>query len=286
MSYVSIATRFFGPFSRSIRVHFIDIKEDIQRANMMYTIEEYLSTAFFTTSIVFVVELFLLSYIFSLFISDVLVTMLMSLTLSFAFSSLLFFLFYSYPATVAKSRQNKIKKVLPFTVSYLATLASSKLPPITLFKTMSKFKEYGELSQEAETIYRDVELFGMNFSTAVKKQAKRTPSREFGDFLWGLNTVAASGGNLVSYLSQKTDEFMNDYRRRIRKYSQDLSLYVEIYLTLIITGSIFFIVLSSVISTLSGGVGTIAVQSFVVFILLPMLSVGFILLIKSVSPLE
>jgi flagellar protein FlaJ len=286
MSYVGIATKFFGNFSRSVRPQFLDIKEDLLRARMTYTLEEYLSTAFFTTVLVFVVELLLLSFIFGLFLPDIILSVVLSLSLSFALSGLLFFLFYSYPSTVSKSKRSKIKKVLPFAVSYLTTLSSSKLPPITLFKTLSQFKEYGEVAEEAANITRDVELFGMNFSTAVKKQARHSPSKEFSDFLWGLNTVVTSGGDLVSYLKQKTDEFMNDYRRRITKYSQNLSLYVEIYLTLIITGSIFFIVLSSVISTLSGGIGTIAVQGFVVFVLLPMLSIGFLMLVKSVSPME
>ena len=77
---------------------------------------------------------------------------------------------------------------------------------------------------------------------------------------------------------------MNDYRRRIRKYSQDLSLYVEMYLTLIITGSIFFIVLSSIISSISAGLGTIVIQSLIVFIMLPLISVGFIFLIRAANP--
>jgi len=40
------------------------------------------------------------------------------------------------------------------------------------------------------------------------------------------------------------------------------------------------------LSAISGGMGTIVVQSFVVFILLPILSIGFILIIKSTSPTE
>jgi archaellum biogenesis protein FlaJ (TadC family) len=79
---------------------------------------------------------------------------------------------------------------------------------------------------------------------------------------------------------------MEDYRRRIRKYSQDLSVYVEIYMTLIMTGSIFFIVLSSTMSLISGGLGTAALQTFIVLVLLPLLSLGFILMIKGLSPLE
>jgi hypothetical protein len=79
---------------------------------------------------------------------------------------------------------------------------------------------------------------------------------------------------------------MADYQRKIRKFSQDLSLYIEIYLTLIITGSIFFIILSSIIAVLSAGLETVVIQSFIIFVLLPIFSIMFIVLIKSLSPLE
>ena len=165
-------------------------------------------------------------------------------------------------------------------------MASSRVEPVYLFKTIGGFKEYGEVAEEANMIVRDVEVFGMTISTAIKNQARRTSSKDFSELLWGMNTIIISGGDLTSYLKQKAESYMNDYRRRIRKYSQDLSLFVEIYLTLIITGSIFFVVLSSIISTVGGGLATIGIQSFVVFILLPVLSVGFIFVIKAISPIE
>jgi len=286
MSYVNLSYRFFGRISRSIQNSFLDVREDLQMANISYTLEEYLSTALFTTVLAFVLETISLSFLFGILRFSVITSMLLSVTLSVTISGILFFLFYSYPATVSKTRQTKIKKILPFCVSYLATISSSRLPPIVLFRALASFKEYGQIAEEAANIARDVDVFGMTFSAAVKKQAKRSPSTEFRELLWGINSLIASGGDLSFYLKQKSEEMMNDYRRRIRKYAQDLSLFVEIYLTLIITGSIFFIVLSSIISAISGGLGTIFIQAFVVFILLPALSIGFILIIKSISPIE
>ncbi|MBI4174181.1 MAG: type II secretion system F family protein [Candidatus Aenigmarchaeota archaeon] len=283
MGYVELSYRLFGGVVRHVKPNFLDIKDELRQANISYTLEEYLSIALFTTAITFFLEAAMLSFIFGLLVSPALAVIL-ALTLSLTISGILFFLFYSYPTTASKSRGNKIKKVLPFSVSYMATIARSNVPPITIFKTLSEFKEYGELSKEAENIVRDVELFGMTTSAAIKKQAKITPSKEFRDLLFGVNTMVTSGGNLGSYLKDKANELMGDYRRRIRKYSQDLSLYVEMYLTLIITGSIFFIVLSSIISTISAGLGTIMVQTFVVFALLPLLSIGFIILIRATSP--
>lgn len=284
MSYASLSYNLFGGFTKILKPYFLDIKEDLRKANLNYTLEEYLSVAFFTTAATFLLEAVLLSFLFGLFVSP-LIALILAMTLSLTLSGMLFFLFYSYPATASKNRNNKIRKMLPFSVSYMATVASSNVPPIVIFKILSAFKEYGELAKEAETIVRDVEMFGMTTLAAIKKQAKITPSKEMRDLLFGVNTMIMTGGDLGIFLKEKSEEFMNDYRRRIRKYSQDISLYVEMYLTLIITGSIFFIVLSSIISTISAGLGTIMVQTFVVFILLPLLSVAFIVLIKSTNPM-
>ncbi len=285
MSYASIAYRIFGNLSHSIKTYFFDVRENLHKTNINYTLEEYLSIALFTVTITFVLETAMLSFIFGL-LFEPFVSILLAFTLSATISGGLFFFFYTYPGTLVKHRRSQIRKVLPFAVSYMATIASSKISPLEIFKTMSKFKEYGYISKEAEQIVKDVEVFGMSVSTAIKKEAKRTPSKEFGELLWGINGIMTSGGNLADFLQGKGENFMSDYRRRIRKYSQDLSLYVEIYLTLIITGSIFFIVLTSVISALSASLTTILIQSFIVFLLLPLLSIAFIVLIKSASPLE
>ncbi|MEK6888122.1 MAG: type II secretion system F family protein [Candidatus Aenigmatarchaeota archaeon] len=284
MSYASLSYNLFGGFTKNLKPYFLDIKEDLRKANLNYTLEEYLSIAFFTTAVTFLLESLLLSFLFGLFVSP-LIAVILAMTLSMTLSGMLFFLFYSYPTTAAKNRNNKIKKMLPFSVSYMATVASSNVPPIEMFKILSAFKEYGELAKEAESIVRDVEMFGMTTLAAIKKQAKVTPSKDMRDLLFGVNTMIMTGGDVGIFLKEKSEELMNDYRRRIRKYSQDISLYVEMYLTLIITGSIFFIVLSSIISTISSGLGTIMVQTFVVFILLPLLSIAFIILIKSTNPM-
>ena len=283
MSYAGVSYRLFGNLVRYAKPYFLDIKEELRQANISYTLEEYLSIALFTTVVTFIIEATMLSFIFGLLVTPI-IAVILAFTLSMTISGILFFLFYSYPKTASKSRGNKIKKILPFSVSYMATIARSNVPPIIIFKTLSEFKEYGELSKEAENIVRDVELFGMTTAAAIKKQAKITPSKEFRDLLYGINTMITSGGNLGSYLKDRSNELMGDYRRRISKYSQDLSLYVEMYLTLIITGSIFFIVLSSIISTISAGLGTILVQTMVVFLLLPALSIAFIILIRATSP--
>jgi flagellar protein FlaJ len=94
-----------------------------------------------------------------------------------------------------------------------------------------------------------------------------------------------SGGDVRMYLKEKTDILIDDYRRRIRKYSQDMSMLVEIYLTVIMVGSIFFIVLTSIMGG-SNGSDMASIQSFIVFLFLPLTSLGFIALVRMKSPVK
>ena len=151
---------------------------------------------------------------------------------------------------------------------------------------MVGFEEYGEVSKEFEKIYRDVEVFGMDLLGAIRKTASRTPSEELKELLWGLESILTSGSNVENYLREKSRLFIAEYRRRLEKYSDTLSLFIEVYLTVVLVGSVFFIIMTSLMSIIGGGSNTFMVflQFLVVFGILPVVSIGFIVLLKVVSP--
>ena len=283
-SYSRFCYRMMGEYVIPLRKYFLDIKTDIQTAGMSFTLDEYISMAVFTAMVLFISETAALAFIFGLFF-NIFVSVALSLTLSFSMSVMLFFVFYSYPKTVSHSRADQIDRVLPFAVSYMSAIASGNTPPYYMFKTISRISDYGEVSKEAGSIASNMKMFGMNFSDSVKRESSRTPSKNFKEILWGINTTISSGGNVKTYLREKSDLLIDDYRRKIRKYSQDLSMLVEIYLTVIIVGSIFFIVLTSIMGG-EGGLSMIMIQSFIVFVFLPLMSLGFIMLIKLRSPIK
>ena len=183
-------------------------------------------------------------------------------------------------------RKKDIESALPFATTYMATIANSGAPPITMFKVISQFEEYGEISKEVEKIYRDVEVFGMDLIGALRKTANRTPSDELKELLWGLDTVITSGGNISDFLHEKSRLFIAEYGRRLQQYSRTLSVLIEVYLTLILVGSVFFIIITTLMSILGGGGMAYLsfIQFLVIFVILPFVSIGFIFLIKSISP--
>ncbi len=286
MNYVEFSRKKFGWVTNLIRNYFMDIKDDLIRSKIGLTLDEYLSVAVSTTVIAFFIETILLSIIFSFIVKNPFESVIMATTLSFALSGLLFLMFYVYPSSIAKTREKDINLTLPFSSTYFYAMSSGEVLPSQLFKTMSQFKDYGEVSKESKEVYRNVEMFGMDILKSLKTVAESTPSKKLKEFLWGMYTTISSGGNLTEYLKDKSNELMADYANRIEKFSRDMSVYIEIYFTLIIAGSIFFIVLSAVMGIISASPTIVMIQSFVIFIFLPLVSLLFIIFTKSVSPIQ
>jgi flagellar protein FlaJ len=125
----------------------------------------------------------------------------------------------------------------------------------------------------------------MDINTALQRAAVRSPSTKFAELLWGMVSILTTGGNLESYLRGRTKTAMAQYRRALNDYAKTIALYTEIYITLIIVGSLFFIILLAIISPLVGG-NTLFLQTFLVFFFIPLVSVGFIMVLKGASPTE
>jgi len=282
-----LSFKFFGRSLEPFVGYFESIKYDLLKANMGFSLTEYVYVMFFCLLLLFAVEFPIIVVIIAIILRDPAVAFLFSFTITTVVLLLVFFLFYTYPSMTSGKRKKSIDASLPFGATYLATIASSGAPPIAMFKILSQFKEYGELSKETGKIYRDVEAFGMDLVSAVRKTAARTPSEELKELLWGLDTVLTSGGNVGNFLHEKSRAFISEYRRKLEQYSRTLALLIEIYLTVVLVGSIFFIIMTALMSILGGGGGGISmifIQFLVIFIALPFASIGFIALLKAISP--
>jgi len=281
-----LSFKFFGRSLEPFIGYFESIKYDLLKANIGFSLTEYVYVMFFTLLILFAIEFPVIIVIAAIILQDAAIAFLFSFTITIVILLLVFFLFYIYPSMASGKRKKSIDATLPFGTTYLATIASSGAPPIAMFKILSQFKEYGELSKETGKIYRDVEAFGMDLVSAVRKTASRTPSEELKELLWGLDTVLTSGGSIGNFLHEKSRTFIGEYRRRLEQYSRTLALLIEVYLTVVLVGSIFFIIMTALMSMLGGGGGTsiVLLQFLVIFVALPLASIGFIALLKAISP--
>jgi archaeal flagellar protein FlaJ len=283
-----LSFKFFKNSLDPVVDYFESIKTDLLKADIGLSLVEYVYVMFFSVFAFFIVEFPIITVITSLLLKDFVLALLFSFTLNIVIALIVFFFFYTYPSLLSGKRKKDIETALPFATTYMATIANSGAPPITMFKVISQFGEYGEVSKETEKIYRDVEVFGMDIVGAVRKTASRTPSEELKELLWGMDNVITSGGNLGDFLHEKSRNFISEYSRRLEQYAKTLSVLIEVYLTLILVGSVFFVIITALMGLIGGGGGMgnylSFIQFLVIFIVMPFVSMGFIVLIRTISP--
>ena len=291
--YIRMSYKYLGKFVEdNVESYFSDIHDDLKKIGFKLTLSEYLSMALMTSLIVFVIQVPLLSIIFTItFLSRGLgVAIVGGLLLGFIggliSGILIFFLFYVYPRFVIDEYKKQIGNELPFATLYLATMAGTGMTLLAMFKTLSKFKEFKIVSKESYKIVEDTEIIGNNIIDAISKIANRTNSEQFKELLWGIRSTIMVGGDLRSYLHEKSISYMQDYKRNLSKFTQQLSLMIEIYITLVIVGSIFFLILTTILANIGTiSPSTIVLMQFVIVILIfPLVSAGFIILFKGMSP--
>lgn len=286
MNYGEFSYKLFHDFSKKYSYLFKDIQEDLLESNIKYSIQEYFASMLMTLVLstpliaVFTIALFLL-------VNDLLISIIGGLIFYSLVAAGIIALFYLYPSQQASSINKRIENALHFAVIYMETLAGTGAPPHLLFRILGSFEEFSEISKLSRKISRDIEIFGMDPAEAISKAAEKTPSPNMKELLWGMKATITSGGDLKSYLSEKARGFTNDYRRSLEEFTQILAVLLEIYITIVIVGSVLALVLTTIMSLLSGGIAGLAeLQLIIVTIGLPFMSVVFIVLIKSSSPSE
>jgi len=279
----TVARTLFGGLVEPYLDYFSSLKTNMKKSGMKTRLHDYVSLIVFAAFISFIVSVITSVIIVSFIPLVELYVYTLAIIVSMLIAAVVFFIGYYYPSLQAKEIQTKIDRTLPFAIFYMTTSASSGINPIEIFRLLSI--RGGKVGEEAMKIYTNVKTLGMSPALAIQKAASMTPSSTFADLLWGMSSVLTTGGNLDNYLKEKTQSAMNQYIRTLNDYAKQISLYTEIYITLVIVGTLFFIILIAIIAPLTG-LSVLFLQAFLVFFFIPLLSVGFIVVLRSISPTE
>lgn len=250
--FKKLAIKTFGRTADKYSKHLKHLKFSLVTANARVLFRTYLSILFFLTSFVFILT-FIVNLVFSLYLQLSIPLIIIGLvTVPSFFASLTFLIIYTYPSSIAKRRKSDIEKNLPFAINHMAAVAESGAPPSTIFKVLSRFKEYGEISKDAERLVRNIEFFGLDETAALREIITKTPSSSFRDLLQGILTTIQTGGSLKRFLREELEKTMFEYRIKRERYIQQLSLYGDFYTALLIAAPLVFIIILTVLSVLGG----------------------------------
>ena len=186
------------------------------------------------------------------------------------------------PRSVAASRRRNIETTLPHAVFFMYTLSRGGMDTESVFRTLAEAeKQYGEVSREIQGLVNDIDYFGTDVVTAMRKTRNRTPSEGFRSFLEDLLTVIDSGGDVTGFLDRERETYIERANDEQESFLETLALVSEVYLALLIAGPLFILVGLLVVAILGG---TVMTEIHVtVYVLIPLFSAMMYLGIDFVS---
>jgi len=286
MNIYSRATNLFGKYVNVESRIFVKLKNNLKKAKIKTPVEAYGSLVLFVTfgaAMVSLIFLFLLSL---LTVGINLSALVMNFVVAIFVGVICGAFTYYYPSFIISEKKGKIENSLAFVSIYMSTLTKSGFQPQNIFKMLSKFNDYPAAASEARKINHEVNKLGMDLRTSLEKAIARSPSPDWTEFLSGIKNSIETGGNLDKYLEEKSKGYTKDYKRKLESFGKTLTLLMNLYITVIIVGTIFFIIVSSLMGAVGGiPVGTIKLFHYItVFGGLPLVTAILITLVKSASP--
>jgi flagellar protein FlaJ len=298
----TIALALFGGYYRERRTRFSFLTNDLVKARMHITVERLLSLAtlysLILSSVCVTMGLAVSSLLFHyvpiwrfIFARNIATTDILGLVadlglivfVALACCLALFLLFILYPRVKGWERKGKIDGHLPYAICWMSFMATTGVIPYLIFKKLAETEEFfGEISQEAKLVVKDVELLGFDFISALRNLASATPSTPLRTFIQGAITNALSGGEMGTYFVSKARETMEENRKKFTEFIATLGLISEVYIIGLVAAPLLVIVMFAAMMMLGGTSPMILMV--IIYGVIPLGSMLFLLLTDALTP--
>jgi flagellar protein FlaJ len=283
-SYQKLALKSFGWIPDRYPELFIGVGESLPKSGLAIPTRNYVSIICLLSFIGFLFGIVIAVFLNFYLKLNVFTGFGLAVFFPIILGIIVFFIGYSYPIQQVMSRRANIDTNLPFAIAHIGAIVASGIPPSAVFKLLAKFKEYDILAEEMRKIVTNMEVFGLDPVSAMREVAKRTPSEKLKQLLFGFVSTIESGGDLKIYLRNMGEQNLFNWRMKRQKYIQQLSTYAEFYTGLLIAAPLFIISLFSVMNMIEpnlGGFGILQLMKLSIYILIPLLNIGFIVFLHS-----
>jgi len=303
-SYERFCFNLLGKWVKTKRENYLSLRNDLISARFKTPFEVYLSTAYITSivvGLVFALIIGIISWVFQLptlvkykgAVPDVVAglspysiiigTIFITIFSLLVFGGLTYLAFILYPGLEAGNRRRNIDASLPYAINYITSMSTAGITPAEVFRLLGSSTIYGQSAVEARYIAREIDIFGRDLIDALRLVSASTPSRRMKEFLQGTMASVASGGNITEYFRTKAEQYALENRQTQKLFLETLALVSESYVTAMVAGTLFLIILQSIMSVLSGDNRPMFLYA-VIYIMIPLGSIMFVIMISSMTP--
>ena len=183
---------------------------------------------------------------------------------------------------VAGERRRRIDTTVKRNVAFVFALSRSGMPFTQVLRVLSRHTGvYGETARELGVTVKDIDLFGTDLLTALRRTGERTPSEGLEDFLENLGSVLQSGNSLPAFLKDQYEYFLHEEEAQQRQFLELLGTLAEAYVTVFVAGPLFLITILVIIGLLLGG--TLGFLRAMVYLVIPLSTIGFVIYLDSIT---
>jgi flagellar protein FlaJ len=303
-SYERFCFNLLGKRMKGKREDYAQLRNDLISARLKTPFEVYTSTALVSSVLVglsVAVIVGILSWVFKLpnlitykgAVPGVLVgltpynlilgTVIITLLSLVIFGGITYVVFNVYPGVEAGNRRRNIDASLPYAINYVTSMSTAGITPAEVFRLLGDSPIYGESAVEARFIAREIDIFGRDLIDAMRLVSSSTPSKRMKEFLQGAMASIASGGNLTEYFRNKSEQYTLENRQTQKLFLDTLALISESYVTAMVAGTLFLIILQSIMSVLSGDNKPMFLFA-IIYCMIPLGSIAFVIMISSMTP--
>ncbi|MDO8468104.1 MAG: type II secretion system F family protein [Nanoarchaeota archaeon] len=259
--YVTFSNQFFGKISKDFAKEdfFRGFDRDLIRANMQFTTDTYISMILLTTTISFIFSAFLFAYlmffetsmtwpIIQLYLGEYLARFTQTFWVMIFFPLATLTFMYFYPSLEKRNAESKIDQELPFATINMAAISGSLIDPTKIFSIIISTKEYPALEKEFRKILNEINFYGYNLASALRRVAFNTSSRKLSDLLNGLSTTITSGGDMPGFFDKRAQSLLFEYQIEKEKYNRSAETFMDIYISVVIAAPMILMLLLMIIS--------------------------------------
>ena len=181
---------------------------------------------------------------------------------------------WQLPANTAEVRRRSIEEGLPRTTAFMYALSRGGVEFPQILRLLGRNREvYGEAANEMSVAVREMDLFGRDMITALKRMGQRTPSDQFKTFAENLTSVLRSGSDLPGFLSEQYERFRENAEERQNEVLELLATIAEAYVTVLVAGMLFLITILLVFGLTT--TDTLWALQLLIYVMIPLANVGF-----------
>ena len=181
---------------------------------------------------------------------------------------------WKLPASTAEVRRRSIEEGLPRTTAFMYALARGGMEFPQIVRVLGRNRAvYGETAREMSVAVREMDLFGRDMITAVRRTARRTPSEQFRTFTENLASVLQSGADLPGFLDEQYQRFQETAEERQEDVIEFLATLAEAYVTVLVAGVLFLFTILLVFGLTT--TDTLPFLRMLAYLLIPLANAGF-----------